>query len=83
MMNSLEMAPADPENILDLSMGAQEAAGFAGHNDVPLCEQVFGIVEAESEAAVEPNGLTDYLRGKPMAFVEQYHLTLFAGRQST
>ena len=77
------MAPANPEKILDSSMDAQEADGFVGHNDVPLCEQVFDTTEAESESVVEPNGFTDDLRWKPMAFVEQYHLTIFADRHST
>ena len=80
MINSFEMAPAHPEKILDSSMDAQEADGFVGHNDVPLCEQVFDTTEAESESVVEPNGFTDDLRGKPMAFVDQYHLTIFADR---
>ena len=75
MMNSLEMAPANLAKILDLSMDAQEADGFVGPNDVPLCEQVFDMTEAQSESLVEPNSLTDDFRGKPIAFVGQYHLT--------
>ena len=53
MMNSLEMAPANREKILHLSMDAQEAGGFVGHNDVPLYEQVLDTTKAESESVGE------------------------------
>ena len=84
MMNSFEMAPANLEKILDLCIDSQEADGFVGHNDVPLCEQVFEIMLYKTHRMEHHlNGLTDDLRGgKPMGFVEQYHLTIFADRHS-
>ena len=81
MMASTPLA-SDRAGVFRTKFQTPEADGFVGHNDVPLCEQVFNTTEAESESVVEPNGMTDDLRGKPMAFVEQFHLTIFADRHS-
>jgi hypothetical protein len=43
--------------------------GFIGHGDALFSEEFFDFTEAQTEPMVEPHGVTDNFRGKPVTLV--------------
>jgi hypothetical protein len=50
---------------------------------IPLGKQVFDITKAECEPMVEPDGMADDVRGKPMTFICGFHPSIVAEIDST
>ena len=42
---------------------------LVGHGDAPLCQEILGVSEAQTKAVVEPDGVADDQRGKPVSVV--------------
>jgi hypothetical protein len=42
---------------------------LVGYGDAPLSEEIFGVSETQTEPVVEPDGVTDDLRGESVAVV--------------
>jgi hypothetical protein len=51
---------------------------LVGDGNTPFSKKVFDITEAECESMVEPDGMADDFRRKPMSFICRFHQSIIA-----
>ena len=53
------LSPLEPTSILRAEFQTPLPDALVGDNDPPLCQEIFDISEAQAEAVIEPDGVTD------------------------
>ncbi len=61
-------------------LAAPGSNGFVGYGDAPRREQVLDISKAQSEAIVQPDGITDDLGWKAVTSIQGFHRSIVADR---
>jgi hypothetical protein len=51
---------------------------FVRHRDATFGKEIFNIAKAEREAMIQPNGVADDLRRKPVAAIQGFHRSIVA-----
>jgi hypothetical protein len=67
------LSPPQSTSICWSKLPAPGSNRFVGHRDAALGEKVFNVAKAESEAIVQPDGMTDDLGRKPVAPIQEFH----------
>ncbi len=55
--------------VLETELQTPQSDGLVCDHDPPLCQEIFDISEAQTEAVVEPNGMADDLRRESVSAV--------------
>ncbi len=61
-------------------LAAPGSNGFVGYGDATLREKVLDISKAQSEAMVQPDGMTDDLGWKTVTSIRRFHRSIVANR---
>ncbi len=63
------LSPLEGTGVRGAELSTPLSDGLVGDDDAPLCQEIFDISEAQTEAEVEPDGLADDLRRKSVSVV--------------
>jgi len=64
------LLPAQGSSVRSAELETPVSNGFVGDSDTTFSEQVFDIAETERESMVEPDGVADDFRGKPVTSIQ-------------
>ena len=63
------LATLERAGVLGIELQTPQSDGLVGGHDLPLCQAIFDISQAQTEAVVEPNGMADSLRWESVSAV--------------